>query len=49
MKWTEIDMRTACNEVRRGSRLHRTAKKYSIPPSTLHSQLNGYLLHLVAY
>jgi len=49
MKWTEIDMRTVCDEVRCGSRLHRTAKKYGIPPSTLRGRLDGHLPHLVAY
>jgi len=49
MAWTEIDMRTACDDVRKGVKIRKAAKKYLIPYATLHSRINGTLPHVVTH
>jgi len=47
--WTEIDIRTACDDVRKGVKIRKAAKKYLIPYTTLHGRINSTLPHVVAH
>jgi len=49
MAWTEIDMRTAYDDVQKSVKIRKAAKRYLIPYTTLHGRINSTLPHVVAH